>query len=534
MAGNLVERIKIIFDVDDAPGVKGFKSIRTEMANAEGAAGKLKAGFKGMGDMLAQNAGPIALAAGAALVTFGIKAVAAFERTAKAAIDMGAAVGLSTEDASRWIAIGDDMGVTADQLTTAFGRVGKTLDSGAWEKYGIATRDAAGNVRNTNDIVLDAFDSLGKITNQTERAKAGNELFSKGYASLAPMIGKTRAEMEQYLAEVEGGQVITDDEAKKAEKMRLAQDKLSDALNEGTMAAGEFVANLAPLISGLADVVTWLTGAQEKTEEWARDLAGIGDDPAMGLGKFSGAVKVANDGTADFSRVIDDFNRGTGAAFKQAASDAADATRKWKDDVAALLGALDAEDAFANFQTSMWNYRSQVDPSAQSTRDYIRELAKMVDGLAGVPAETKSRMIAYLEDGDIETVEGFLTTWGKGVTVPVRFVGQGKVGFMKDEFATGTDFAPGGRVLVGERGPEIVDLPHGSTVYPAHESRAMQMAGQPGIGASSDQTAGITSTFHLNVNAPIYGVTDLERTVQRAIDQHDRLLVQSLRAGQRR
>ena len=220
---------------------------------------------------------------------------------------------------------------------------------------------------------------------------------------------------------------------------------------------------------------------------------------------------------------------------KDAMVEAAAATREMETAVRDLLGQLNAEDAFANFQIKMWNYRSLgVNASEQDTRDYIRSLADMVVGLEGVPDETKARMIAYLEDGDIATVEGYLQEWGKGVTVPVRFTGQGKVGFMKDEFATGTDFAPGGRVLVGERGPEIVDLPHGSTVYPAHESRVMQMAGQPGIGASSDQTAGITSTFHLNVNAPIYGVTDLERTVQRAIDQHDRLLVQSLRAGQRR
>ena len=36
-------------------------------------------------------------------------------------------------------------------------------------------------------------------------------------------------------------------------------------------------------------------------------------------------------------------------------------------------------------------------------------------------------------------------------------------------FANGTKFAPGGLALVGERGPEIVDLPMGSQVIPNHE-----------------------------------------------------------------
>ena len=33
-------------------------------------------------------------------------------------------------------------------------------------------------------------------------------------------------------------------------------------------------------------------------------------------------------------------------------------------------------------------------------------------------------------------------------------------------YATGTDYHPGGRALVGENGPEVVDLPRGSKVYP--------------------------------------------------------------------
>ncbi|AHD02953.1 phage tail tape measure protein [Leisingera methylohalidivorans] len=41
------------------------------------------------------------------------------------------------------------------------------------------------------------------------------------------------------------------------------------------------------------------------------------------------------------------------------------------------------------------------------------------------------------------------------------------------KFARGTNFAPGGRALVGEEGPEIVDLPRGSTVHPYSQSRAM-------------------------------------------------------------
>jgi phage-related tail protein len=47
--------------------------------------------------------------------------------------------------------------------------------------------------------------------------------------------------------------------------------------------------------------------------------------------------------------------------------------------------------------------------------------------------------------------------------------GIGKTG----GFAVGTRYAPGGMSLVGERGPELVNLPRGSQVVPAAQTSAM-------------------------------------------------------------
>ena len=40
-------------------------------------------------------------------------------------------------------------------------------------------------------------------------------------------------------------------------------------------------------------------------------------------------------------------------------------------------------------------------------------------------------------------------------------------------FAKGTDYAPGGLALVGEEGPELVNLPRGAQVIPAPETRSI-------------------------------------------------------------
>lgn len=45
-------------------------------------------------------------------------------------------------------------------------------------------------------------------------------------------------------------------------------------------------------------------------------------------------------------------------------------------------------------------------------------------------------------------------------------------GFNLSGYANGTDFAPGGAAWVGERGPEIVNLPRGAQVIPSHRAAA--------------------------------------------------------------
>jgi hypothetical protein len=64
------------------------------------------------------------------------------------------------------------------------------------------------------------------------------------------------------------------------------------------------------------------------------------------------------------------------------------------------------------------------------------------------------------------------------------------------KFATGTDFAPGGLALVGERGPELVNLPRGSQVIPNHALNAVQSLNPASLGASVTH---VTQEFHFDL-----------------------------------
>lgn len=298
---SFTERIRLIFDVDSAKAQDGIRGVRSQVRDADGAFGKLRAAGKAAFTELNNRAGTFAAGAGLALVAWAVKGATKFEEMAKAALDLGKATGLSTEEASRWIAVGDDFTVSAEALTTSVGRIGKTLDGVSWRKYGIETRDAGGEARGTNEIMLDALDLLSKTTNETERAKIGNELFGKSYSGLAPLIGKTRTEYEKMLGAVSDGQVITDAEAQKAEQLRLAQDHLTDALGDLQIALADVIVVAAPAVDVLAKVVDGVTSGYKAF------LGADAKSPATFVRAFSKAVDEADGSVAGIVGSFDEL-----------------------------------------------------------------------------------------------------------------------------------------------------------------------------------------------------------------------------------
>ncbi|WP_406541957.1 transglycosylase SLT domain-containing protein [Clostridium ljungdahlii] len=71
--------------------------------------------------------------------------------------------------------------------------------------------------------------------------------------------------------------------------------------------------------------------------------------------------------------------------------------------------------------------------------------------------------------------------------------------FPKTKYASGTDYATGGTALVGEKGPEIVNLPTGSQVIPAQQTASMlsNTNSKMGTGAAASQNGFNSSTKKL-------------------------------------
>ncbi|MBL3704622.1 hypothetical protein GI582_18145 [Sulfitobacter sp. BDSS02] len=84
-------------------------------------------------------------------------------------------------------------------------------------------------------------------------------------------------------------------------------------------------------------------------------------------------------------------------------------------------------------------------------------------------------------------------------------------------FATGTSYAPGGMALVGERGPELVNLPRGSQVFSADRSSRMTSGGGAvHVTVSVDQSGNIVPVIE-RVSGQVSA-----RTVQNGLKEYDR------------
>lgn len=387
----LRERLIYAIEIVGDGATKGIGGIKSAIHDADGAVGKFKAGTASAFSAIGANAAMMGVAAGGAIAAFSAKAVMAFTDTAKASLDLSTSTGLNIEQASRWVALADDYEVTSQALATGLGKVSKTLDSAKWAKYGIETKNAAGESRAVNDILMDTFEMLSRVTNETDKARIGQELFGKGYQSLTPLLGHTREEYEKLLAAQKDGQVITEEEARKAEETRLAIDEFKDSLNELTMALGQTLAPaVADILNKFSKFVNWGMEAKEVVDDIKNTINDIpgGDVIMKGLDLANPITQLNTVGDA-----VEDVG-GKVAGWFGAGGDASEGIKYYNSNAQELI------------ETEI--RRGEIEREAERTRDallvqqqdYVRGLQR-----EGEKAQDAARAVEEKAAAEAEAVE---------------------------------------------------------------------------------------------------------------------------------
>lgn len=203
------------------------------------------------------------------LVTIGASAVAAagsMFALAKSVANRGdeiaetsRAVGFSAKTFQELSYAADLSGVSVDQMTTSMQFFSRNVGQAAqgnksaqetFERMGISIRDANGQLKTNDQLLMEAADALQRIEAPSERAAVAAELFGKSGARMGAFL----AEGSDAIAEMtkrahESGAVMSDESLAASEKFNDSLSELMSTLQGLKTAFG------TGLLNGLSDVM---------------------------------------------------------------------------------------------------------------------------------------------------------------------------------------------------------------------------------------------------------------------------------------
>lgn len=136
--------------------------------------------------------------------------------------------GIATDELQKMQYASDLIDVDVDTITGSLKKMKKGLDSNAdaFEELGVATKEN-GQFRDITDIFYDTVDALSQIPNETERDIKAMEIFGKSADDLAGIIDDGGASLKSLGEEAENlGVIISDEDLEKANELNDTLDKL--------------------------------------------------------------------------------------------------------------------------------------------------------------------------------------------------------------------------------------------------------------------------------------------------------------------
>lgn len=508
----LGERLRIVIDVVSANATKSVKSFRTELAQAQGATGKMQVAWRQASGAIQANAAAMAAAAGAAIFEFSRRSVQAFQEAVLAAEKFGQATGIGVEAASRWIAVGDDIGISGEQIQAAFQRMNLAIANGvpALAQFEDQIVRAADGTVDANATFTNLVTAIGAIQDPTLRAQAAQQVFGRSYANIARLMGMSADELRDKLLAVSDAQVFTSEEARRAKDLERALDDLGDSVQDLQLElGGELAPAVTEAIDGfmqMRDAADSWFGTDNKLLQSFQGLTRWADNltEALGIGGVFGAWskldEVINGSKMDglvstFEAAFPAIEQTDNALTDLADQDALDQQAQQARDASVeignaedaarafydyLRGQNDTEQALANVKDgfddvtgAIWNVvatQKAADEAAATGAENAQELAweaieaqedaadairgqrdavvDYIEQLGNVPSDKTTQILAAYDAGEYLKVQRMLDQLAK--TRTVTFVPRGvATGQLGNGASGGAVRAGGGDVLGG-------------------------------------------------------------------------------------
>jgi len=448
------------FDSKGLQSAQGaFNNFKSKVGEADGAMGKFKAGGTAALDAVKANAGTFAMAAGAAIAGFAVKAIGDFQKLALEVDKFSNSSGLAAEEASRWVEVAGDIGVESGTLITAFNKLNKAAadNSKAFGQLGVEIATTASGATDVNKTFLTTVEALRKVEDPAKRAQLATQLLGKSWTEVSELIEMGSVELETALASVSDQKIIDEEEIRKAKELRAAQDALGDAFQDAALTLGEALIPaltatlkaLTPVLeamklmggtlqTGLAETFTTLQATGKSLSDIARELGADNEQSFTYMAKVLGIT--LDDLYAQLDRDLVPETYLLERAWKQgaramidartASDDLTDALKTVDEALAELKGEIDDRQAFRNLIDTVEEAgEAAIEAFAEKTPEAMRaaedalddarlKVAQYIADIEGIPQERKTAYITALDQASYDQVKAMLDALAQMRQVP--------------------------------------------------------------------------------------------------------------------
>jgi hypothetical protein len=170
-------------------------------------------------------------------------------------------IGLSVESLTRLQYVAELSGVSMQSLQAGVTRLSRAMVDGnkQFEATGIAARDAAGNLRPTEDVLLDLADLFSRMPDGAQKTAIAVGVLGRSGADLIPLLNGGRDAIKGLMDEADALGITISTETFKAAEV------FNDSLTRiGAVARGftrQIAAELAPTMAAIADTIANLAVA---------------------------------------------------------------------------------------------------------------------------------------------------------------------------------------------------------------------------------------------------------------------------------
>jgi hypothetical protein len=420
------DRIEVVIDFVTTGAQTGLQKLRTDVAAADTATGKAKAGITAMGGALQQYGAQAALAAGAALLTFGAKSVQAFQDTTLAVDKFSTATGTSLEEASRLKGLSDELGISFDSLQSATVRMTTAVGNGTFDKLGLEAQFAKDGTLDVNSTLVETITTIGALASAEERNDAARRVFGKGFTDLTRLMEQDAESLYQKLEEHPDWEITTEEDARNAKELQSAMDALGDSVAEVQLIVAR------GLVPALTDIVETATAGREALREFddvakdvfgARTWKGIKDSVVDSLEQVANPIGWIADEARELDTALRQVASGDFGPVRDSAEDVSDALSEWdargqyvQSRMAALNDAtLDVVDSTDEWSSEMIDARTDAEQYADAMGGLNQRLVDAKEAVDNLVGEELSKIDAFQRAEDsarsyTESIEDYVLT----------------------------------------------------------------------------------------------------------------------------